>query len=90
MKKNIFFIGLDISKADFAASIYKTPGESIITKEAISNDRKGFEILLLWLNDYHINMKNGHICMEATGVYSQAIAYYLLFQGFPEIKDSML
>jgi len=83
MKKNLFFIGLDISKADFAASIYKTPGQSIITKEAIPNDRKGFEMLLVWLNDYQIDKTNCRICMEATGVYSQAIAYYLLFQGFP-------
>jgi transposase len=83
MKKNLFFIGLDISKADFAASIYQTPGEPIVTKEAIPNDRKGFEMLLLWLNGYHIDKKNCRICMEATGVYSQAIAYYLLFQGFP-------
>jgi len=83
MKKNLFFIGLDISKADFAASIYQTPGQSIVTKEAIPNDPKGFEILLLWLKDHHIDKKNCRICMEATGVYSQAIAYYLLFQGFP-------
>jgi len=83
MKKNLFFIGLDISEADFAASIYKTPGQSIVTKEAIPNDRKGFEMLLLWLSDHHIDKKNCRICMEATGVYSQAIAYYLLFAGFP-------
>jgi transposase len=83
MKKNLFFIGLDISKADFAASIYQVPDQPIVTKEAIPNDRKGFEMLLLWLNDYHIDKKNCRICMEATGVYSQAIAYYLLFAGFP-------
>ena len=83
MKKNLFFIGLDISEANFVASIYKTPGQPIVTKEAIPNDRKGFKMLLLWLNDYHIDKKNCRICMEATGVYSQAIAYYLLFQGFP-------
>jgi len=41
MKKNLFFIGLDIAEADFAASIYKTPSQSIITKEAIPNDPKG-------------------------------------------------
>jgi len=83
MKKNLFFIGLDIAEADFAASIYQTPDKPIVTKEAIPNDRKGFEMLLLWLNDYHLDKKNCRICMEATGVYSQAIAYYLLFQGFP-------
>ena len=83
MKKNLFFIGLDISKADFAASIYQTPGQPIITKEAIPNDPKGFDLLLLWLKEHYIDKTNSHICMEATGVYSQAIAYYLLFQGFP-------
>ena len=83
MKKNIFFIGIDISKADFAASIYKTPKEPIVTKEAIPNNPKGFEMLLLWLKDHLIDRKNCRICMEATGVYSQAISYYLLFQGFP-------
>ncbi len=46
MKKNLFFIGLDISEADFAASIYQTPGQTIITKDSIPNDPKGFEMLL--------------------------------------------
>jgi len=53
MKKNIFFIGIDISKADFAASIYKAPDQPIVTKEAIPNNPKGFEMLLLWLNRSH-------------------------------------
>jgi len=83
MKKNLFFIGLDISKDDFAASIYETPGKSVITKVAIPNKPKGFSQLISWLKEHHITKSNCCICMEATGVYSQAIAYYLLFQGFP-------
>ena len=83
MKKNLFFIGLDIAEADFAASIYKTPDQPIVTKEAIPNNPEGFDLLLLWLKDHHIDKTNSHICMEATGVYSQAIAYYLLLAGFP-------
>jgi transposase len=83
MKKNLFFIGLDIAAADFAASIFKTPGQPMVTKEAIPNNPKGFNLLLLWLKDHHLDKTNSRICMEATGVYSQAIAYYLLFQGFP-------
>ncbi len=83
IKNNLFFIGLDIAKADFAASIYQTPDQPIVTKEAIPNNPEGFDLLLLWLKEHHINKTNSHICMEATGVYSQAIAYYLLFRGFP-------
>jgi len=83
MKKNLFFVGLDISAADFAASIYQTPGQVMKTKAAIPNNPKGFDMLLLWLKDHHIDKTNSRICMEATGVYSQAVAYYLFFLGFP-------
>jgi transposase len=83
MKKNLFFIGLDIAKANFAASIYQTPDQPIVTEEAIPNNPEGFDLLLLWLKEHHIDKINSHICMESTGVYSQAVAYYLLFQGFP-------
>jgi transposase len=83
MKKNLFFIGLDIAAVDFAASIFKTPDQSIVTKEAIPNNPEGFDLLLLWLKEHHLDKTNSHICMESTGVYSQAVAYYLLSQGFP-------
>jgi transposase len=83
MKKNLFFIGLDIAKTDFAASIYQTPDQPIVTKEAIPNNPEGFDLLLLWLKEHHIDKTNSHICMESTGIYSQAIAYYLLFRDFP-------
>ncbi len=82
MKKNVFFIGLDTSKADFAASIYQTPGQAVITKEAIPNDPKGFTLFISWLKEQQITKSNCRICMEATGVYSQAIAYCLLLHGF--------
>jgi len=83
MKKNVFFIGLDTSKDDFAASIYQSPGQAVITKEAIPNNPKGFTQFISWLKEQQITKSNSRICMEATGVYSQAIAYYLLLHGFP-------
>lgn len=49
MKKNLFFIGLDIAEADFAASIYQTPDKPIVTKEAIPNNPEGFDLFLLRL-----------------------------------------
>jgi len=81
MKKNLFFIGLDISKDGFAASIYETPGKSVIAKAAIPNNPKGFSQLILWLREHHINKTNCRIRMEATGVYSQAILL-LFISGF--------
>jgi len=82
MKKNKFFIGLDIACDDFVASIYESPEKQPITKETIENNPDGFSVFVNWLKQYDINSSNAIICMEATGVYSEACAYYLAANGF--------
>lgn len=82
MKKNFYFIGLDIAKDTLVASIYHQPDEPILTRENIPNNQKGYDQLLLWLAQQGIGKTNCQICLEATGVYSQGIAYYLLSQGY--------
>ena len=82
MSNIIYFIGLDISSCDFAASIYQSPEKSLITKEAIKNNPDGFNMLISWLKNNNINQTNSVICMEATGVYSKAVAHYLAADGF--------
>jgi hypothetical protein len=72
MEKSKFFIGLDVSCDDFAASIYETPGKKIITKEAIENSPDSFNVFVNWLKEHNIYPSNSIICMEATGVYSEA------------------
>jgi transposase len=83
MTNNLFFIGLDIAAIDLAASIYQSPDKPVRTKEAIPNNPEGFRLLVSWLTDHHVNKTNSRICMEATGVYSKAVAYYLNSWGFP-------
>ena len=82
MPKNTFFIGLDIAADDFVASIYQDPGKPVITKEAIENNPEGFSMLISWFKEHSINQENSVICMEATGVYSEAVAHYLASYGF--------
>ncbi|MQY58954.1 MAG: IS110 family transposase, partial [Clostridia bacterium] len=82
MLKNTFFVGIDIACDDFAASIYQSPEKPITTKEAIRNNPEGFAMLVSWLKEHHIDSTNSIISMEATGVYSEAIAHYLVSQGF--------
>lgn len=82
MQKNSFFIGLDIACDDFAASIYESPEKPVITKEAIENNPDGFSMLINWLNEHDIDSSNCVISMEATGVYSEACAYYLASNSF--------
>jgi len=82
MQKNKFFIGLDIACDDFVASIYESPEKQLITKEAIENNPDGFSTFVNWLKVHNINNSNSVICMEATGVYSEACAHYLAANGF--------
>lgn len=82
MEKNGYFIGLDIACDDFVASIYESPGKTVITKEAIENNPDGFSVLVSWLKEQGINNLNSVICMEATGVYSEACAHYLFANDF--------
>jgi len=82
MQKNKFFIGLDIACDDFAASIYESPEKQIVTKEAIENNPDGFSVFVNWLKEHNIYSSNSIICMEATGVYSEACAHYLVANGF--------
>lgn len=82
MQKNKYFIGLDIACDNFVASIYESPEKSITTKEAIENNPDGFNALVSWLKEQGIDESNSIICMEATGVYSEACAHYLFANGF--------
>jgi len=82
MQKNMYYIGLDIACDDFAASIYQAPGVSLITKETIENNPDGFTVLINWLKEHKIDNSNSVICMEATGIYSEACAHYLAAKGF--------
>lgn len=82
MTKNTFFIGLDIAATNFVASIYQSPGKPIITKETIENNLDGFNMLISWFKEHNINQVNSVVCMEATGVYSEALAHYLAGYGF--------
>lgn len=82
MQKNKYFIGLDIAADNFVASIYQEPEKPIITKENIENNPDGFTMLVSWLKKQGINKSNSIVCMEATGVYSEAVANYLIIQGF--------
>ena len=82
MEKNTYFIGLDIAADDFVASIYQSPEQPVITKEAIANNPDGFNMLISWLKEHNANVANSVVCMEATGVYSEAVAHYLATYGF--------
>ena len=90
MPKTTFYIGLDIACNDFVASIYQSPEKQVLVKESISNNPDGYNMLISWLKNNNINKSNSIICMEATGVYSEGIAHYLVAKNFKVSVESPL
>jgi transposase len=77
------YVGVDISNLDFCASIFTAPKEAIITSTTIPNDVSGFEKLETWLIEQQVKANDSVICLEATGVYGEALSYYFTAKGFP-------
>ena len=75
-----FFLGIDVSKAKLDAALLLPTGK--YRSKVFANDLLGFDCLLLWLQ---ANATGGfaavHVCMEATGSYHEALAYFLHDQG---------
>jgi transposase len=82
MKPVSFYVGIDISNRDFTASILKTPKGPIKTMTEIPNKLPGFERFESWLYKNQIHKDNCVICMEATGVYGEALSYFLTAKGY--------
>lgn len=76
------FVGIDIGANHFAASLFTSPNHSIKTQDKIPNNQDGFQQLLDWLKLNQCHAANSVICMEATGVYGECLAYFLCAQGF--------
>lgn len=90
MTKNIYYVGIDIAADNFVVSIYQSPRKPIITKEGFDNTFDGFNMLTAWFEKQNITPHDCIICMEATGVYSEKLAHYLVTQGFKVSVESPL
>lgn len=76
------YIGIDIGSETFTATISHSPQEVKGTKDAVSNSIEGFQMLHDWFKSQKVSAENSIICMEATGVYGEAITHYLASQNF--------
>ena len=71
-----FSIGVDVSKAKFDAALMT--GQGKYRNKAFDNTAVGFEEFLRWI-DVHVEQgrSNARVCMEATGIYHEALANFL-------------
>ncbi|MGE5796460.1 MAG: IS110 family transposase [Ignavibacteria bacterium] len=82
MQATKYFIGLDISAEDFSASCITNPDNHVFPIQKFQNNFDGFNEFISLLNKNSIKQSEVIICMEATGVYSENLSYFLASRGF--------
>jgi transposase len=71
------FLGIDIAKQKFDVALRGGPS---LQRQSFGNNPDGFKHLSHWLEQQGVTEL--HACMEATGVYYEALAEYLYQQGY--------
>ena len=71
-------LGIDISKAKFDVALLR--GQEKIKSQVFTNDLEGFTELQAWLISQGVT--NLHACMEATSIYGNALARFLVAAGY--------
>lgn len=80
-------IGIDISSETFTCSDFQPSSESSLPED-YCNNLEGFKNLESWFQQHQITPENSIICMEATGVYTEAFCYYFHHLGFQLVVES--
>jgi transposase len=71
-------LGIDISKLKFNVCLISSTQKP--RHKVFTNNQLGFELLSNWLEKQ--NAEDTHVCLEATGTYGEALALFLLENGY--------
>jgi transposase len=85
-----YFVGVDIASATFTACVGTTPWQVILKAHTFENTGNGYQTFSEWLAQQQIGAKESVVCMEATGVYSEGLAYFLFATGYTVAVQSPL
>jgi transposase len=80
----MYAVGIDVSDRTFTASCV-TPAptfDRIFFGQTLEQTEAGYQALLALLMAHHIPVSHLPVVMEATGVYSERLCYFLHAQGF--------
>jgi transposase len=81
--KFIHFAGIDVSKAKIDVCVMFNGTRSVLYQENFEQSKMGFNRLRRWLQKLVDNQKHTIlICIENTGLYDDALLYFLTEQGY--------
>jgi transposase len=84
MNRPEYYVGVDIASASFTSAVGRMEDKwHIVVKPAkFTNDYDSFPQFMNWLLEHGMTSENCIICMEATGVYCEALAHFLLANNY--------
>jgi len=71
-------VGVDVAKATFDVAVGLVKPGKFQTRAKLTNQEEGFKELMAWLDKH---APEAAVCMEATGIYHEALAIFLVQQG---------
>jgi transposase len=77
-----YFVGIDIASNSFMAAVGTQPWQRVGKPQEFENAEDGFQAFLHWLGEHQLEPRQTLVCMEATGVYGESLAYFLVAQGY--------
>jgi transposase len=84
------FVGIDIASASFMACVGISPWKLVVKPEKFDNQEDGYASFLGWLKEHNLTPENAVVCMEATGVYGEGLAYFLSACNFAVAVEAPL
>jgi len=94
MNRPEFYVGIDVGSATFFVSIGQLEGETnwkIVAKPTtFENVFDSFSQFRYWLETNKALPNNCIVCMEATGVYGEALAYFLVSNQYRLVIEAPL
>lgn len=77
-----YFVGIDPAADDFTAAVLEGPEELLAGPVTFANTEEGFQAFSNWLEANGVGARQALICVENTGVYSEALCYALEHKGY--------
>lgn len=77
MQRPKYFVGIDIASETFTAAVGIEPWQLKVKPQQFENKLDSFTKFLGWLQRNGLDREQTVLCMEATGVYGEALAYFL-------------
>jgi len=84
MEKPRFFVGIDIASATFTSAVGSMGDkwQIVLRPATFANEFDSFAKYLKWLQEHSVGPDNSVICMEATGVYNEVLAHFLIINHY--------